>query len=210
VFESERIILGRTKLPYRLQNADEEIRIRNTGSKWPWFILYISLVEIVIMVYAIIYNKGFESLSTNIWAGPSRDTLIQLGAKDVALILQKGQFWRFLSAVFLHLGVFHLLINLFVQLVMGAFMEQIFNSWRIALVYLLSGVGGYLLSAIFLPNQLAAGASSAIFGLLSIYIVDLIANWKFYAHPYRELAKWTFSTVLSIALGKPCSLTTFC
>jgi len=54
---------------------------------------------------------------------------------------------------------------------------------------------------VFLPRQVEAGSSSSIFGLLSIFFVDLIVNWSLYYKPKQELVKWTVATVFSFLLG---------
>eukprot|EP01089_Gocevia_fonbrunei_P021662 TRINITY_DN8499_c0_g1_i1.p1 TRINITY_DN8499_c0_g1~~TRINITY_DN8499_c0_g1_i1.p1 ORF type:complete len:298 (-),score=35.30 TRINITY_DN8499_c0_g1_i1:98-991(-) len=186
-------VMGRKLLPHEKKAGGTQ--------KWPVFILWISVAETLIMFYAIIYNGGFVPFSENIWAGPSVDTIIIFGAKDVTVIRNENQWWRFLSPVFLHLGVFHLLSNLFAQLFVGIMLERLYHSWRIAFTYIVSGIAGNLLSAIFLPKQVEAGASPALFGLLSIYLVDLISNWKMYKAPKQELAKWIITTAITLVLG---------
>jgi SNF family Na+-dependent transporter len=64
-----------------------------------------------------------------------------------------------------------------------------------------TGIGGNLASCIFLPTLLEAGASSSIMGLLSVFLVDLAANWKFYESPRRELSKWVITLLLTFAIG---------
>jgi hypothetical protein len=47
----------------------------------PYFIILVTIIDIVLMVYEVIYNGGFEPFSLNPWFGPSTETLIDLGAK---------------------------------------------------------------------------------------------------------------------------------
>ena len=61
------------------------------------------------------------------------------------------QHYRFLTPIFLHVGLIHLFLNLVSQLMLGIPLERMFGSIRIALIYILSGIGGNLLSALHLP-----------------------------------------------------------
>ncbi|GAB7386737.1 rhomboid protease YqgP [Bacillaceae bacterium] len=90
------------------------------------------------------------------------ETLIRYGAKYNPLILE-GEWWRFLTPVFLHIGFAHLLFNSFALYALGAVVERIYGSFRFLVIYFLSGVSGNVASFLFTPN-ISAGASGAIFG----------------------------------------------
>lgn len=65
------------------------------------------------------------------------------------------QLYRFFVPIFLHAGIIHLLINLVNQLIIGIPLERKFGSIRIAIIYILSGIGGVLLSAVGLPRTVS-------------------------------------------------------
>ncbi|MFE8695442.1 rhomboid family intramembrane serine protease [Cytobacillus sp. FJAT-53684] len=98
------------------------------------------------------------------WKGSSTDTstLIKYGAKFNPLILE-GEWWRFFTPVFLHIGLMHLLMNTLSLFYLGTAVERIYGRGRFLLIYLIAGFGGSLASFIFSPT-LSAGASGAIFG----------------------------------------------
>lgn len=88
--------------------------------------------------------------------------LINFGAKFNPLILE-GEWWRFFTPIFLHIGFFHLATNTIVLFFIGTIVERIFGKGRFLFIYLFAGFGGTLASFVFSPN-IAAGASGAIFG----------------------------------------------
>ena len=153
----------------------------------------------------IIYNGGFEPLSIkgNIWLGPSADTLVFFGAKVSPLMTREGGFqvWRFITPMFIHVGVFHLILNLFAQIPMGFQLEKSLGVWRLATLYLFGGIGGNLLSSVFLPNAIECGASTSLFAWISVYIVDYLMHFKYYRGPLRKIVYWIIGTIISLAIG---------
>lgn len=83
-----------------------------------------------------------------------------------------GDWYRLFSSMFLHYGLLHIAFNMWALLVIGTPLEQMLGRLRFLAVYVLSGIGGGLLSMAFGPlNESAAGASGAIFGLFGAYYV---------------------------------------
>ncbi|MBR2840441.1 MAG: rhomboid family intramembrane serine protease [Bacilli bacterium] len=76
-----------------------------------------------------------------------------------------GEYYRLITGIFLHAGVLHLVCNCYSLYVIGMQLESFLGKLRFAVVYLLSGLAGSLLS-IFFSNSYSVGASGAIFGLL--------------------------------------------
>lgn len=96
--------------------------------------------------------------------------LLLFGAKVNELIAE-GQTWRLFTAMFLHIGVLHLLFNLYALYLFGPQVEGIFGHRRFTAIYVVGGLFGSLASYAFV-DSLSAGASGAIFGLvgaLSVY-----------------------------------------
>ena len=92
------------------------------------------------------------------------DWLLELGAKSRPEILA-GEIWRFLTPMFLHVTIPHVLINMYSLYAIGPAVERFFGTARFGAVYLLCGIAGVILSLAFSPYP-SAGASGAIFGLL--------------------------------------------
>lgn len=84
-----------------------------------------------------------------------------------------GGYWQLFTAMFVHVNMVHLLGNMFFLLIFGLRAEELFAIREYLLVYFLSGLAGNLLTLLFDPAMVSAGASGAIFGLFgacTIYI----------------------------------------
>jgi len=82
-----------------------------------------------------------------------------------------GDWWRLVTAMFLHYGVLHLGMNMLVLWIIGPPLEDYFGHWRYALVYLVSGLAGSAGALIWSPNALTVGASGAIWGIMGAALV---------------------------------------
>jgi rhomboid protease GluP len=113
-----------------------------------------------------------------------RDTIVEAGALVRERVLA-GEWWRLMSAMFLHGGVDHVLGNIIVLYIVGLACEHAFGGARTALVYFASGVAGGLLSTAAGPGP-SVGASGAIFGVIAAVIVVLY-RWQdqFYVRDKR-------------------------
>lgn len=97
--------------------------------------------------------------------------MIQMGALYPPMILEKGQYWRFLSSAFLHFGLLHLMNNMVILACAGPFLEEALGHVRFLILYLAAALGGGLLSFWDMTATgeyvASAGASGAIFGVIS-------------------------------------------
>ncbi len=97
------------------------------------------------------------------------ETLLQFGASYAPLV-SHGQYWRLIMPMFLHAGPIHLLLNMLVLYSLGAMAESLYGYGRFALIYVLSGIGGSLLS-VSRSDSVAVGASGALMGVVGALIV---------------------------------------
>ena len=120
-----------------------------------------------------------------IWAessvGRTQDTrvLIRVGALERCLVWQ-GEYWRLVSAMFLHIGVIHLLWNVWALPSWCAVVERSVGTGRFLIAYFAAGIGASAVSAIG-HHAVAAGASGAGFGMIGFVLVLLFAvrgSWK--------------------------------
>ena len=95
-------------------------------------------------------------------------TLFQFGAKYPQAIFL-GQWWRLITAGFLHGGLFHIGMNMWVLYDLGAQVEEIYGSKRMIVFYFVSTALGFIAST-FWSNSLSIGASAGIFGLIGAMI----------------------------------------
>ena len=116
-----------------------------------------SLILICIFIFILMYILGNGSEDTY--------TLLKFGANLDALT-KNGQYYRLFTSMFLHIGIIHLLCNMYSLYIIGREVEIVFTKKKYLIIYLLSGIAGSILSLAFNHNTVCAGASGAIFGLL--------------------------------------------
>src|SRR3989475_307204 len=97
-------------------------------------------------------------------------TLMAFGVKSNAEIAQ-GQWWRFVTPIFIHIGLLHLFFNSYALWIVGPQVEKLYGSARFVILYVLTGVAGVYGSYSYHPYTISAGASGAIFGLFGVLLV---------------------------------------
>ncbi|GGK93929.1 rhomboid family intramembrane serine protease [Mangrovihabitans endophyticus] len=97
------------------------------------------------------------------------------GPGDTALHgVAAGEWYRLITAMFLHYGALHLLMNMYALWILGRDMERVLGRLRFAGLYLIAGLGGNVAAYLFSPpNVPTAGASTAVFGLMAAIFVIL-------------------------------------
>jgi membrane associated rhomboid family serine protease len=96
--------------------------------------------------------------------------LVRLGAMVPVLVAQ-GEFWRLVTAMFLHVGILHIAFNALGLYLFGSLVESALGSARFIAIYLISGLCASAASFAFsAPGTVAAGASGAVFGLLGAWL----------------------------------------
>ena len=93
------------------------------------------------------------------------ESIIQMFAVNRFFIADLGQYYRLFTGIFLHANFLHLIFNMYALYVIGMQLESFLGKGKYLAVYLLSGLGGSMLS-IFFSNGYSVGASGAIFGLM--------------------------------------------
>ncbi len=129
-------------------------------------------------------------------AGGSQDPTVldKFGALFGPLVVE-GQYWRLLTAIFLHIGFVHIAFNSLGLFVFGTAFERTSGPLRMAVVYVGSGLAGSALSYLASPAVRSAGASGAIFGVLGALAVYLFVNRQ----EFGRLGQREISTVLFLA-----------
>ena len=104
--------------------------------------------------------------------------MIRHGAMYGPLVTEGGEYYRFISSMFIHFDINHLLNNMLMLGVLGSNLEPEIGKLKFLLIYFVSGVGGGLLSfwiiIITIQNVVSGGASGAIFGLMGALLGILI------------------------------------
>lgn len=125
----------------------------------PWATYTILLLQVIVFGWEILQG-GSENISA----------LVAAGAKVNGLVAQ-GQWWRLITPIFVHIGWQHILINSLTLYFMGQQLEFLYGPLKFIGLYLLSGIGGNLMSFAFGSSaSLSAGASTSLFGLFGLYV----------------------------------------
>lgn len=113
-----------------------------------------------------------------------------------------NQWYRFIIPMFLHSGFVHIGFNLLVQMTMGVDMERMIGWWRYGLVYIASGIWGFVLGGNYsAPFMSACGCSGALFGILALFVLDLLYTWNERQSPWVEFIIMILGVGISFVLG---------
>jgi rhomboid protease GluP len=130
-----------------------------------------------VTILLLIINGGLF-LATSMFHGGNANSMAVLyffGAKEGVSIWQGHEWWRLLTAGFLHGGLTHILMNGWVLMDLGAQVEVIYGPARLIVLYVVTTIAGFLLSAWWSP-VLSIGASAALFGFIGAMIALGVAN----------------------------------
>lgn len=156
---------------------------------------------VFLLIFAAERDLSSGDLSRLVW-GVSSPALARWGA-DVALLVHQGQWWRLVSAVFIHIGIIHLLFNTYALLFIGPLLEEGLGKERFLVIYIFSGAFGFLLSNWYYdPRLTTAGASGAIFGLIGAALV-LSKRWSSWGSlMHQQLVHWAiYGFVYGLFIG---------
>jgi rhomboid protease GluP len=128
------------------------------------------ICNILLFIAMVIASGSFETLLL-----PSTDTLLDWGANYRPNTLG-GQWWRLLTCVFEHIGIIHLIMNMYALLYVGILLEPILGKIRFLASYLATGIAASLVSLWWHENTVSAGASGAIFGMYGLFLSLLLTN----------------------------------
>ena len=105
-----------------------------------------------------------------------------------------SQSWRLLAAMFVHIGLQHFVLNMVTLYFLGRIAEDLFGSKTFLALYILSGLMGNLFVLVFSPEVVAAGASTALFG-----IFGAIASLRFIARsPYIQYLSQSYTSLILV------------
>jgi len=100
----------------------------------------------------------------------NESTLMAFGVKSNPQIA-RGEWWRFITPIFIHIGMLHLFFNSYALWIVGPQVEKLYGAARFVILYVLTGVAGVYASYFYHPQSESAGASGAIFGLFGVLLV---------------------------------------
>uniref|UniRef100_A0A8C7MBR2 rhomboid protease n=1 Tax=Oncorhynchus kisutch TaxID=8019 RepID=A0A8C7MBR2_ONCKI len=135
----------------------------------PIFIILISIGELAVFIYYAVWKpqKQWVTLGEGIWNSP-------LSYKSD----RREEAWRFVSYMFVHAGVEHILGNLVMQLLLGIPLELVHKGFEVGMVYMAGVLAGSLASSIFDPLSALVGASGGVYALIGGYFMNAVVNFR--------------------------------
>ncbi|TNN02178.1 hypothetical protein fugu_009665 [Takifugu bimaculatus] len=135
----------------------------------PIFIILISIAELSVFVYYAVWKpqKQWVTLDEGIWNSP---LTYQPDKRQEA--------WRFISYMFVHAGVEHIVGNLLMQLLLGIPLELVHKGFEVGMVYMAGVLAGSLCSSIFDPHSALVGASGGVYALIGGYFMNAVVNFR--------------------------------
>ena len=127
------------------------------------------IIDLNILVFILMVCSGVSFMQ------PTTSDLIQWGANLRTLTLS-GEWWRLITNTFLHIGILHILLNMYALLYIGILLERYLGKLRFAAAYLFTGILASLTSIYIHPITVSAGASGAIFGMYGVFLAMLTTN----------------------------------
>jgi rhomboid protease GluP len=151
-----RVVAANTEarsLQAQIREFDNRTRVASRVVVTPLIILA------CVVVYGAMLFRGVSAMN------PTPLQLVAWGANFGPSVVSDHEVWRLFTCMFLHIGFFHLLLNMFCLISAGPVVERFFGHVGFTVLYVLSGIGGSLASLCVHPTIVCAGASGAIFGV---------------------------------------------
>jgi len=165
-----------------------------SGRKIPWAAFFMrpdTLLPMLVLIYdALLYLYANHIGSSH----ADVEFLMALGSAKIDYMISAGEFWRLISAVFLHIAPLHLAINIIGLLYLTRFIQNSFSGTSAIIIFLFSGVSGVLASFIF-NSRPSMGASGAVYGMAGAMLWHVFRD----RHPGHFL--WTTGLAVFLALS---------
>lgn len=153
-----------------------------------YFVITPILGIVNVLVFVIMLFNGAHFVL------PSIEVLLAWGANFRPLTIE-GESWRLFTSMFLHIGIFHLLMNMYALIFIGIILEPLIGKARFISAYIVSGIIGSVASVVWNAFTVSAGASGAIFGMYGVFLALLSTNFSF-----RNIQKSLLISILVFVL----------
>jgi membrane associated rhomboid family serine protease len=160
----------------KYQSEDELSEISEPGSAPP---------PVPLPVYTTVLIASIIAVAT-VQIGTGLDASIVAAAFDKPVFLHQHEYWRILTGATLHGSVLHAAMNCYAFYSFGRIFEILSNRAHLAIVFLLSAIGGGVLSLIFGPDGISVGASGGIVGLVSYLAIYAFRRRQFISAEFRK------------------------
>lgn len=155
----------------------------------------IILANIVLFVFslAIDLRASLFSSSPFSFLSPSSNSLLVMGSTGAIPLFQLNRWWTLIAASFLHGSLMHIVFNMIALFQLGPLIIREYGASRMIVIYTLSGIGGYLLSAV-LGVRFTIGASAAVCGLIGAALYYGKSRGGAYGKAvYSQIGSWAIA-----------------
>lgn len=135
----------------------------------PGYFITPILLNLNIAVFILMVISGVNFMA------PDNESLLTWGANFRPVTLE-GEWWRLITNCFLHIGIFHLAMNMFALVYIGLLLEPYLGRAKFATAYFLTGITASITSLYWHDLTISAGASGAIFGMYGVFLALLSTN----------------------------------
>jgi membrane associated rhomboid family serine protease len=169
-------------------------RLMPSTSPASYAILGISCVLYLVCLLETIREGGLSTGGGGLFAvfglgGIRGNVLFRLG-ESLPLPYNLIQPWRFVTAIFLHASLLHIVFNMWVLMDIGPEVEELYGSARYLFIYVFTGVGGYILSSGIIGHT-SVGASGALLGVIGVLLATTMGRRGLDAQILRrQLVRW--------------------
>jgi rhomboid protease GluP len=176
----------------RVRHADTAGRSRAAFAPFTW--LMIAAMGVIYVVAEM--RGGSESLRV----------LVDLGAMWPPYVEQRGEWWRLVTALFLHLGPLHLGVNALMLYVLGRPAEQTYGSFRLLFLYLLGGIAStgfvlWLSTSGYTEPSVLIGASGAVMAVFGAIVAHRLVSWLRFRDPVDKRALILLPAILVLQIA---------
>ena len=162
--------------------------------KYTSIIFILSCIDLIAYITTLFF--GIKRTNNELLA-PTYQTLDLFGMK-IPLKIYQGLIHRLILYGILHANLVHLISNLFSQIILGFFLEDLIGTIKLSILYLLSNIFGGLFSSV-LNQASGVGASVAIFGILGGFFGFTLINWETVKNNMNYLINLIFLIIIVIA-----------
>lgn len=156
------------------------------------YCVIILIIANLIPFVAMTVSSGWNSLLM-----PDKDTLLYWQA-NLGAVTANGQYWRLVTSMFIHAGIFHVALNMYALWAIGPAVCSAFGAKKFLTIYMLSGVAGALTTMVWNPTQISVGASGALFGVCGALLTLLIRDRNKAAtdNAWLSISPWVFAAFI--------------
>ena len=156
-----------------IQKVTRAVERTVAGERYSGVSITMALIAVNVLVYLAELAAGGSVNGTGNWIY-EHGALFASGTfsfTGAPMGVAHGEWWRMLTAAFLHYGPLHLLMNMYGLYLAGTLLERVIGRWRFLLLYVAAGIAGSAGALLLTPNAATAGASGAIFGVFGALFV---------------------------------------